>query len=103
MLESVLECRFVGACGGDRSTGLVADVAPELQPTSQIARALTASAAKRRRCDFTMGLQVNVGSEVEDLRASCPESGQPAVGLSNRGARLERTRGVAHDRRIDSD
>src|SRR5215472_17616902 len=102
MLASVVECRSVGACGGDRSRGLVADVPPELQPTSEIAMALTTSAAKRRRCDFTMGLQVNVGSEVEDLRASCPESGQPAVGHSNRGARLERTRGVAHEPRIDT-
>src|SRR5689334_10997452 len=102
MFESVVECRSVGACGGDRSDGLVADVAPELQPTSEMARALTTSAAMRWRCDFTMGLQVNVGSEGEDLRASCPESGQPAVGHSNRGARLERTRGVAHERRSDS-
>jgi hypothetical protein len=47
VVPSTVECRFVGACGGDMSIGLVGDSELELQPTSVAASEPTTSAARR--------------------------------------------------------
>src|SRR5262249_31216768 len=70
MFWSVVEWRFVGACGGGRSIGFVGDeFDDEWKGTSEAARARTNRATMRWRRAFTMALQLYVGPEEAGLRA----------------------------------
>src|SRR5262245_32448959 len=76
MPASWLAWRFVGACGGDRSTGPVMElVVLDPQPTSEVAKTPKNNAADRLRRNIPVGLHVSDGFRT--VQASEPASGAP--------------------------